>query len=196
MALAGPVGSSTASFVSAQVERIGNVNPTADFDAFFQANYQRLVLSLGAAFDNPEAADEAVQDAFIRAYARWSRVQRLDSPAAWVRRVAINRLRDSHRQRVRRRRAEERAVEREPVGPAGDPVADGPGERDVLRRALATLPDRQRLAVALFYVEDLSVRDIARSMRISEGAVKAHLSQGRAKLAAVLAESTTAVGGG
>jgi RNA polymerase sigma factor (sigma-70 family) len=48
---------------------------------------------------------------------------------------------------------------------------------------IETLAPRQRVAMALFYVEDLSVRDIAASMGITEGAVKAHLSQGRAKLA-------------
>ena len=158
----------------------------SDFDAFFAAHYGRLVGSLGAAFGSPEAADEAVQDAFIRAYARWARVRRLDSPAAWVRRVAINRLRDGHRSRVRRERAEDRAVDHGTRGVQADPAAAGLDQWDVVRRALAHLPERQRIAVALYYVEDLSVRDIAMSMRISEGAVKAHLSQGRAKLAAVL----------
>ena len=158
----------------------------SDFDAFFEAHYGRLVGSLGAAFGDSEAADEAVQDAFIRAYARWSRVRRLDAPAAWVRRVAINRLRDGHRSRLRRERAEDRAADHGARGVQADPVADGPDQWDVVRRALAYLPERQRIAVALYYVEDLSVRDIAMSMRISEGAVKAHLSQGRSKLAAVL----------
>jgi RNA polymerase sigma-70 factor (ECF subfamily) len=100
--------------------------------------------------------------------------------------VAINRLRDGHRARQRRERAEDRAVDRVAVRPDADLVAEAPGEWDVVRRALARLPERQRIAVALYYVEDLSVRDIAMSMRITEGAVKAHLSQGRSKLAAVL----------
>ena len=103
-----------------------------------------------------------------------------------MRRVAINRLRDGHRSRQRRERAEDRAVDRVAGRVDSDPVADAPGQWDVVRRALAHLPERQRIAVALYYVEDLSVRDIAMSMRISEGAVKAHLSQGRSKLAAVL----------
>ncbi len=45
-----------------------------------------------------------------------------------------------------------------------------------------SLAPRQRIAMALYYVEDISVREIAKSMSISEGAVKAHLSQGRANL--------------
>ena len=189
MALAGPPGSTFVSPSRALVlgAWVQSVSERPDFDAFFQAHYERLVGSLGAAFGSPEAADEAVQDAFVRAYARWSRVRRLDSPAAWVRRVAINRLRDGHRSHQRRERAEDRAVDRVAGRPDADPVAEGPGQWDVVRRALAQLPERQRIAVALYYVEDLSVRDIAQSMQISEGAVKAHLSQGRSKLATVLA---------
>ena len=191
MALAGAPGSysvpQTGALASAG--RVRAVSDRPDFVGFFQAHYERLVGSLGAAFGNREAADEAVQDAFVRAYARWSRVRRLDSPAAWVRRVAINRLRDGHRSRQRRERAEDRAVDRVAGRPHTDPVADAPGEWDVVRRTLAELPERQRIAVALYYVEDLSVRDIAMSMRISEGAVKAHLSQGRSRLAAVMAAS-------
>jgi len=47
------------------------------------------------------------------------------------------------------------------------------------------LAPRQRIAMALYYVEDLPVREIAESMQISEGAVKAHLSQGRSNLARI-----------
>lgn len=187
MALAGPPGSWF--LVPSRPDLVawsGDMSRRDDFDVFFQAHYARLVGSLGAAFGSPEAADEAVQDAFVRAYARWSRVGRLDSPAAWVRRVAINRLRDGHRRRQRRERAEDRAADRGAGRSDLDPVAEGPDQWDVIRRALAHLPERQRIAVALYYVEDLSVRDIAASMRISEGAVKAHLSQGRANLSTIL----------
>ncbi len=188
MALAGSPGSTFLPSPRPVIcrDRFRSVSTPSDFDLFFQAHYERLVGSLGAAFGSPEAADEAVQDAFVRAYARWPRIRRLDSPAAWVRRVAINRLRDGHRSRRRRERAEDRAVDREAGRPDADPVAEAPGQWDVVRRALAQLPERQRIAVALYYVEDVSVRDIALSMRISEGSVKAHLSQGRSKLAAVL----------
>lgn len=134
--------------------------------------------SLTAAFGDEAAVDEAVQDAFIRAYARWRRIRAYDAPAAWVRRVAINRLHDGRRSRARRERAERAAWEQ------------GGNVESVIRPRTGTMVDmidtlapRQRLAMALFYVEDLSVREIARSMHLSEGAVKAHLSQGRSNLA-------------
>jgi RNA polymerase sigma-70 factor (ECF subfamily) len=55
-----------------------------------------------------------------------------------------------------------------------------------MREALAELPSRQRQAVTLFYVGDLSVHAIAEVMNISDGAVKAHLSHGRKRLREVL----------
>lgn len=156
------------------------IKPSSDdFDAFFVANYDDLHRALTAAFGDSERAAEAVQDAFMRAYGRWGRVRRLDSPSAWVRRVAINRLRDLHRKAERQRRAERSAAELVPVAAPSSGTASG----DIVA-LLAALPERQRTAMALYYVADVSVRDIATSMGISEGAVKAHLSQGRANVAA------------
>ncbi len=158
---------------------------STDYDAFFEANYWPIVRSLTAAFGGEAAVEEAVQEAFIRAYSKWRRIRGYDAPAAWVRRVAINRLHDQHRSRGRRRRAEQAAWET-----TGEQVVEA---RDQPESGLVTLIEslapRQRLAMALYYVGDVSVRDIAATMRISEGAVKAHLSQGRANLAKLAAEA-------
>jgi RNA polymerase sigma-70 factor (ECF subfamily) len=61
-------------------------------------------------------------------------------------------------------------------------VTEGPEPPTDLAPVLATLPPQQRIAAALFYVEDLSVREIAASMRLSEGAVKFHLHAARTAL--------------
>lgn len=160
--------------------------PNDDFDAFFLARYDSLTRSLAAAFGDREVAAEAVQEAFVRAYTRWRRVRRLDNPTAWVRRVAINLLRDQHRRRGRRDRAVERLAAMTPLQTV-DPDRT-PGEGGVLQH-LQCLPPQQRLAVALFYLEDASVADVARAMSISEGAVKYHLNQGRASLRKALSLS-------
>ena len=55
-----------------------------------------------------------------------------------------------------------------------------------MQRALRALPDRQRVAVALHYLADLSVADVAAAMGISEGAVKTHLHRARSQLAVSL----------
>ena len=161
--------------------------PSRDFDEFFLDHYDDMTRSLSAAYGDADRAAEAVQDAFMRAYGRWRTVRRMDSPAAWVRRVAINRLRDLYRKAERQARAERRAAE-EPG--SGAPVSASSDIVDML----SVLPERQRTAMALFYVADLPVREIARSMNISEGAVKAHLSQGRAAVASRLAPTPRSTG--
>jgi RNA polymerase sigma-70 factor (ECF subfamily) len=152
-----------------------------DFDDVFRAHYARMVGSLSAAAGDRELAADCVQEAFIKAYARWSRISRYDDPVAWVRRVALNKLRDSGRREGRKRKALERLGGR-PTTPVPEPEGPAPG----LAPLIAPLPPRQRTALALHYGEDLSVAQIARSMGITEGAVKYHLHQGREALRSTL----------
>src|SRR5262249_15274168 len=93
------------------------------------------------------------------------------------RHVALNRLRDHFRREGRATRARERIAQETPAEAAPPATPD-----DALAGALARLPRQQRIAVSLFYVEQLSVREIAASMKLSEGAVKDHLQAGRASL--------------
>jgi DNA-directed RNA polymerase specialized sigma24 family protein len=61
-----------------------------DFTAFYEANYERLVVQLFAVTGNLQDAQDVVQEAFARACVRWQRLHAYDLPAAWVRRVAIH----------------------------------------------------------------------------------------------------------
>jgi RNA polymerase sigma-70 factor (ECF subfamily) len=156
---------------------LAGLNGPADFDETFREHYGPMVRSLAAACGDREAAADAVQDAFTRAYTRWRRISRYDSPSGWIRHVALNRLRDHFRRetsagRAGRRLADETPTEVAPPEPADHELTD----------AIALLPAQQRIAVSLFYVEQLSVREIATSMKLSEGAVKYHLHAGRAGL--------------
>ena len=151
----------------------------ADFDAVFREHFEPMVRSLAVASGDREAAADAVQDAFTRAYVRWRRIARYDDPAGWVRHVALNRLRDHFRRAERGRRAVDRLANRaELVVDAPEPPADDTGLLD----AVAELPQQQRIAAALFYVEQLSVQEVADSMKLSTGAVKYHLHAARAAL--------------
>ncbi len=153
-----------------------------DFDTFFTTHYGPMVRTLTLIGGDREAAADSVQDAFVRAHARWRRLSRYDAPAAWVRKVAINRLRDVKRSETRRRSREDRAA-----GAAPDPTPEPARLDDDLMDAVRTLPERQRTAVALHYLEDLSVDEIAQVMAISSGAVKYSLHEGRNKLEPLLA---------
>lgn len=156
---------------------------THDFDAVFRADHRAIVALVWALSGSRAIAEELTQEAFLRAHVRWDRIGGYDNPGGWVRRVAIN-LATSQR---RQRQAEERALGR--AGVTGDPddrTAEVVGA-DRFWAAVRQLPDRQQAVVALHYLEDRSVADIAEVLDIAEGTVKAHLHKARAALASRLA---------
>lgn len=149
----------------------------AGVEVLFEREYVRLVRALGTAFD-PESAADAVQEAFIAADADWGRVTRLEDPAGWVRRVALNRLRNGRRDT--RRRHEILATIR-PVDPA-----DLTTDLLDLKQALDELPERMRLVVCLHHLADLPVDDVATTLEIASGTVKSTLHEARRRLRADL----------
>jgi len=165
-------------------------------EMLFRAHYARLVRALTLVSGSREVAADAVQEAFVKAHLHWWRIKRYDDPMGWVRRVAINRLHDVHRRTVREDNAVARLVAQahpgstfSPIGNPGDDSAavGGNGFADSqVRDLVADLPRQQRLAVTLFYVEELSVAEVAHAMSVSVGAVKFHLHQGRERLRAAL----------
>jgi len=164
---------------SVEGERLAGRAHTAEFDAVFVESYPRLVRSLTVVCGDGEVASDCVADAFERAYVRWRKVGRLDDPVGWIRRVAINRAHDVHRRHRRRDRAVERLAGR--PAPLGEPpeVADAQ-----LLAVVGELPTQQRTVVALHYLDDLSVVEVARAMGITDGTVKYHLHQARERLRA------------
>jgi RNA polymerase sigma-70 factor (ECF subfamily) len=151
-----------------------------DFDEFYAASFQRLTLQLFAYLGDLSEAQDVVQEAFCRAFARWKSVSRYDDPLSWVRRVAWNLATSRFRQQKAALNFLRRQRERQVPGPDPDRVA--------LARALATLPANQRKAVVLHYMAQLSVAEIAVQEGVAEGTVKSWLSRGRAALASQLAE--------
>lgn len=150
------------------------------FDEFYAANVRGITVQIYAYFGNIADAQDVVQEAFCRAYPRWETLRGYDDPVAWVRRVAWN-LATSRWRRMRTAMRFARKQREEHIpGPGPDHVA--------LTAALATLPERQRRAVVLHYLADLSVAEIARRENVAEGTVKSWLHRARAALADRLAD--------
>jgi RNA polymerase sigma-70 factor, ECF subfamily len=150
--------------------------------SFVDTEYPRVVATVGAATGQPDAAEDAVQEALLKVLAEGHRPDRI---AAWVTVVAINEVRG----RQRRAGAEKRATDRMDHSSAADP-AGGVADRVTVLEAIGALPEGQRIAVLLHYYLDSSVADIAAALGVAEGTVKTHLHRGRAALAEALGEST------
>lgn len=134
---------------------------------------------------DPEEAADALQDAFISAFRAAASFRAESQVTTWLHRIVVNACLD----RVRRRQSRP-TVPLPEAGP-GEPAADGDAMADretrlVINRALAELPEEQRVPILLVDVEGYSVADTARLLGIAEGTVKSRCARGRSKLAKVL----------
>ena len=149
----------------------------------FEHDYDRLVRALTLVAGSRDVAADAVQEAFVRLINRWDTIGAYDDPVGWVRRVALNQIRDRQRAFVRQARLLVK-MEEESQPPEGALEPD----REIWRHVRRLSP-RQRAVVALVYVADLTARETAEVMHISEGAVEKHLHRARTKLKDVLKEA-------
>ena len=147
------------------------------FDDFYRREHRHV---LGLAFvltGNQSVAEDIAQDAFTAAFRHWRSVAAYDSPGAWVRRVTCNQAASVVRRRVREAKALVRLARRTQTS-----IELDEGD-EAFWQAVRRLPPRQAQAVALYYLEDYSVRDISAVLDCSEGTVKTHLSRARAAVA-------------
>jgi RNA polymerase sigma-70 factor (ECF subfamily) len=157
----------------------------AEFTEFYQASYRRLAAQVYAYVGSAPEAEDAVQEAYLRAWRRWPVVSRYDDPVAWVRRVAWN-LATS---RMRRLATAARVLRRHRPP---DLVAALNPDHVALVAALRTLTHRQRQAIILHYFADMTVAEIAAELNTPRGTVLSWLSRGRSRLAERLAEPAPA----
>jgi len=159
--------------------REGDVSAAAAFDEFYRASAQRVVHVVYASTGDLELARDSTQEAFARAWQRWDQVSTADEPLAWVRTVARRIAISAWRKDTNRTRAMERHGPLDgPAGPSEDRVA--------VVAALRRLGDDIRETLALHYLADLSVEEIARQTGSPAGTIKARLHRGRAQLARTL----------
>jgi RNA polymerase sigma-70 factor (ECF subfamily) len=144
-----------------------------DFRAMYEREFPAVYRAVRLLCGDPALAEDATQEAFARALVRWKRLGRQPWVGGWVMTTALNVARRHQRRR-------------EPIeadAAAGEPDRDA--ELD-LRAEVRRLPPRQQEAVALHYLLDLSVADVATVMGCDGGTVKTHLSRARAALGRAL----------
>ena len=154
--------------------------PNLDFAEFYTASFGPLTAQLYAFVGDHAEAQDLVQEAMCRAFARWRSVSGYDDPVVWVRRVAWNLA-------ISRWRTARRLLrwQRDLATPAEAPPA---GIDLDLVGALAQLSPDHRQAVVLHYVGGFSVHEVADFMGVAEGTVKSWLSRGRSALNRLLGQ--------
>ncbi len=152
------------------------------FVTFYETSYARIVGQILVVVGSRAEAEDITQEAFIRAAARWDRISEYDAPEAWVRRVAMN-LAINTVQRTRRRTLILMRGHRETTAP--EPSI----ERVALADAMARLPLRYRAVIALHYMADLSVQQVADELDLPPATVRTRLARGRRRLAELLDDS-------
>jgi RNA polymerase sigma factor (sigma-70 family) len=160
----------TAAAVDASVE--ASSEPLT-FDDFYRREHRQVLALAYVLTGNRWVAEDTAQDAFTAAFRRWRSIVAYESPGAWVRRVTCNRAASVLRRRVREAKALMRLAGRTQAY-----IELDEGD-EAFWEAVRRLPPRQAHAVALYYMEDYSVREIAEVLDCSEGTVKTHLSRAR-----------------
>jgi RNA polymerase sigma-70 factor (ECF subfamily) len=144
---------------------------SADFDTFYRAQRSRISKALALSLGDVDLAVEATDEAFTRAYERWTRVSALAQPEGWVYRVATNwALSIFRRRRLGLHRFHDPSV---PAAPGAEPA---------VHAAVAALDVKQRSVVVCRHLLGWSVAETANALGISEGTVKSRLSRANATL--------------
>ncbi len=144
---------------------LGVVGVDEEIEACIRAQYGRLVGAVSFVSGSPQLAEEAVQEAFARAWERSQRGERFDHLPGWVATVALNQARSVRRRRSTERRALDR-LGRAPSEPSGQRATE---TELVVRQAINRLAARQREAVVLYYLLDIDVATTAGLLGVSEG---------------------------
>ncbi|HEY3872413.1 MAG TPA: SigE family RNA polymerase sigma factor [Actinocrinis sp.] len=153
-----------------------------DFGEFYAASFRRVVGQVYTMTGNLAEAEDAVQEAFARAWQRWKKVREYNEPESWVRTVAYRISVSAWRKAANRFVAHQRA------GGGAGAQPDLSPDRLALVGALRQIPAEQRRAIVLYHLVGLSVEEVARETGAPVGTVKTRLACGRRALAPMVSE--------
>ena len=149
-------------------------------EELIEAYKKRLYAAAFNICRNTDDANDVVQDTFIQYYTTKKQFQDEEHLKAWLLRVAINRAKDISRSFWKKNRLS--------IEDYADAVPFESREETGLFEAVMRLPEKYREVIHLYYYEDLSIKETARILRITEGSVKMRLSRGRSFLRDVFKE--------
>ena len=156
------------------------VRELVGFDELYRREYPALFGVATAMAGGARDADDLVHDTMVKALVHWRRVQRLARPGGWCHKVLLNICRNWRRHRS----VETRFLARQP---RHEEWTNGPsGEALAFCQAIHRLPTRPRSVVALYYIGDHSVAEVASMLGVPEGTVRSDLSRARVVLRAEL----------
>ena len=177
------------------------ISPPADF-ATFMLNYQDMVFTCAARLLADDAqAEDISQEVFLKAHEHFRMLAASPTAGGWLKTVTT-RLCLNHLQRYRGRWRLFSELRQPGAGSGGPDDADiefpapdvffagmdAADRKDAVERALARLPDSQRVPLVLFHFEDLSYGDIAEKLGLSLAKVKSDIFRARSAMARVLAD--------
>jgi RNA polymerase sigma-70 factor, ECF subfamily len=160
---------------------MGEIGSSGDVERCIGSEFERLVQIVAVVTGSVPAAQDAVLEAFARAWEREAKGTEFVHVAGWVVTVALNLARSGRRRQITERRARTRLASAPRDGPDVAALVD-------LDRAVAALPRRQRQAVVLHYLLDLDVATVSALLGVSDGTIKTALSRARANLAETLTD--------
>lgn len=164
----------------------GITEATDPLTELYTTHYSGLVGLARVLLRDHHAAEEVVQEAFIRVGASWRGIRDPHRAGAYLRSAVLNGARSRlRRATVAATHSAASSGENSPSQHFGDPAdrALAVDERERWLQAIRSLPARQRECVVLRYYLDLSEAEMAQTLRISKGSIKTHLSRGLAALA-------------
>lgn len=149
-----------------------------DFTEYVEAAWARLFRTAYALTGDVTTAEDLLQRTLVKAFVHWKRVSRAESPDSYLRRMMVNESASAWRTRSSRREV----LTQQPPEVPSDSFDGLLATRDELWQGVCELPPRQRAVVVLRYYEDLSEREIAEVLGISQGSVKSMSSAAISKL--------------
>ena len=155
----------------------------------FYEEYPRLWAMAFAMLGDVHLAEEAVMEAFSKAFSSWGRIRQVDRPSAYLRKIVLNMCRGKLRRRGLEQKVNALVHGRSEREASPEWVSKESDTRVDMWKALASLPPRQRVCVVLRYFDDMTDGQVAEVLDCSVGTVKSHLFRARKTLAELLDEA-------